>query len=749
MEDLVWVLLVAFAAGVAAAIALGLFVVAATIAAICVFGASANAFLVTMYRGVIHRGGGAAASGPGEPSFRAYYRGQVWRDLRLAAIAAWTSAKDETEQIRHLVPVSWDAKLQTILRLALTAYAFVGLAIGAALALVVGLVPALAIALFAAGAWALGAPLRGLERLRRKRSGAYFDCQECHDRFALPRYACPTCTARHSELAPGPFGVLRHRCTCGARLPAVQFRGRERLAAECPQGHALGEGVGTIRTFHVPVAGGPSTGKSTYLAAALFELDQAATSGTLATNVLSTSRQAYDRILDRFRSGALMPKTDGLPPAMVAEICGRDKSALLYAYDVAGEIYAAEDELRRDPAHGLAEGVVLLIDPFALERVKSDLQDAIDATPQLQPSLESPQRMLERLTGVLEEQGIDLAKINAAVCVTKVDAFGIGDAIGRTAGGTDHERTRAWLEQEGAGNFIRAAESAFGSVRCFGVSALGRMPGTGTGAFAPIAAAAPLLWLLGRAGIEPVSVREATETTTQKIAVTAPLDVSPKRPIFTGALDAIVRRGYVANFAIGLAVTGALFLALRPFTTSSHGSFGQSDVTPVAYNTPQPTGNGADPQPTPTGNDSQSSPPDNSSAPAATTPPLNPNIPSRVARRHFQRINSGDYQGAFELMSTAYRNANPNWSDQPAAAQPYLNVTKIGPTQFDGNGVAYVAITFYGHDRNPTASSDTRCRRFTGEVRTIDEGGTWRYDPGGNHLTPTVLPSTLGACNPQ
>lgn len=746
MEDLIYLFLIFTVICFVVAVVLAGFVVAASVASVCVFGAAVAAFSVTMYRCILHRGGVNAVSGPGEPSFRAYYRGQVWRDLGFASSVAWKSALHETERIRNLVPSSWDDKLQVVVRLALTAYSIVGLAIGALLALVIGIIPALIIVLFAAGAWVLGAPLRALEQLRRKRTGAYFDCQDCHDRFPLPQYVCPSCDARHVQLAPGPFGVLMHRCTCGARLPSVQSRGRERLAAECPRGHPLGEGIGVVRTFHVPVAGGPSTGKSTFLAAALIELDEAAKSGTLATTVQSTSHKAYDRILDGFRQGVRPAKTSGLPPAMVAEVGGRTKSVLLYAYDVAGEAYGNEEELRRDPAHGLAEGVVLLVDPFALDRVRGNLQDEIDEAPELRPSLESPQRMLERLIGVLDEQGVDLSQVSAAVCVTKVDALGIGDAIAGAPGEGDHERARAWLEQAGAGNFLRAAEGAFGTVQCFGVSALGRTPGSGSGPFTPKGASAPLLWLLTRAGIQPAAPGEAAETTTTKIAAAAALDVSPKRPIFTAPLDAVAQRGYAANFGVGILAAGVLALGLLPLSLSGAGNdYGSSapvaaSVDPGSTTTDDATTDDA------TRDDATT---DDTSEEGTTPSRPNPKAASTILRKHFQRINSGDYDGAFALMSSAYQAKNPQWTDEPSTAQPFINVVEAGPTRFEGGGLAYVHIKFYGRDKYDTSKSDTQCRRFEGDARMVKVDGDWRYDPLGNRYgQPTVIDSDLGVCTP-
>src|SRR3954462_14510698 len=155
MEDLIYVLLIAAAVWIAAMLAMTAFVIAATIATVCVFGAATHAFSTTMYRGVLHRGGASAASGPGEPTFRAYYRGQVWKDLGIAARAAWARALAETAYIRGLVPQSWKPSVRAVVSVALSIYAFVGLAAGAVLAALIGVVPALAIGLVALGAWAL------------------------------------------------------------------------------------------------------------------------------------------------------------------------------------------------------------------------------------------------------------------------------------------------------------------------------------------------------------------------------------------------------------------------------------------------------------------------------------------------------------------------------------------------------------------------------------------------------------------
>ncbi|WP_283133836.1 hypothetical protein [Rhizohabitans arisaemae] len=61
-------------------------------------------------------------------------------------------------------------------------------------------------------------------------------CQhsECCARFTLPVYACPRCDVRHPALKPDLYGVFRHVCLCGGRLPTATPLGRHRLPAYCP-----------------------------------------------------------------------------------------------------------------------------------------------------------------------------------------------------------------------------------------------------------------------------------------------------------------------------------------------------------------------------------------------------------------------------------------------------------------------------------------------------------------------------------
>ena len=106
---------------------------------------------------------------------------------------------------------------------------------------------------------------------------------------------------------------------------------------------------------------------------------------------------------------------------------------------------------------------------------------------------------------------------------------------------------------------------------------------------------------------------------------------------------------------------------------------------------------------------------------------MNPGSPSRVLRRHFQRL-SADVDGAFSIMSSRFRAANPGWPSERSEAQPYVNVVEIGQSDV-GSEFAYVPIVFYARDSYDTSVSDRVCRKFQGNARLRKEGSHWLYDP--------------------
>lgn len=119
--------------------------------------------------------------------------------------------------------------------------------------------------------------------------------------------------------------------------------------------------------------------------------------------------------------------------------------------------------------------------------------------------------------------------------------------------------------------------------------------------------------------------------------------------------------------------------------------------------------------------------------------------PSRVLKLHFQRLSEGDPQSAWRLFVPGYRAEAPGWIRQVEAAEPRINMTKVGPAEISGDE-AWVPVKFYARDTNDTPRSDTDCRRFKGDAHMVRVGGKWRYDPMNNDVVSHRLHTPVSSC---
>jgi hypothetical protein len=373
--------------------------------------------------------------------------------------------------------------------------------------------------------------LRGAEAVRRRVRRASYECPVDHERFPLPVYVCPGCGAEHRRLVPGRWGIIKRECECGkVALPTMVLNGRQRVPQRCPSGHPMAGIIGYAEILRVALVAGPRAGKSTFLAGALHELDQVSKAGTLALAVVDDSRSDFDAALDNLEHGRLPAKTQvSGNPALVAEVQGGGRSRVLSLYDVAGESYVGDDEIRDLRFLEVPSGVVMLIDPLALDRFAADHEEEIAAAEdRLRPSPVHPIRVLERMLGALNEAGAKVDKLPLAVVVGKTDALGIGDEIAALEQSAGERAVPTWLESQGGGNFVRAVESDFGTVGWFHASALGRVPDPADRtAFVPSGTADPVLWLLRQNGVAPAATKFSPAQAAERLSGAAAQDFPP------------------------------------------------------------------------------------------------------------------------------------------------------------------------------------------------------------------------------
>jgi hypothetical protein len=696
-------------------------------------------------RAIRDRGGDRRTPAPPEPAFEIYFGRPFVRDFQ-AALGVIARELFQTAQERSRWAFGRFEGAMLPLGIGVAVGAYVGAVVGIALGGLIGVLLGVVVFVVGTTVWVGARLLQLFERARRRVRGAHFDCPACGERSGLPNYVCPTCGAKHRQLLPGRWGIRRRRCECNqVLLPTLEITGRHSLPAECPKCTFPMPGAGGIvPELAFPLVGGPKAGKTAFLASLLLELDAQTQAGGTRLAVGPSSRAAFDRYTDGLKSGHVPDKTQirERTPAFVAEVrAGANRSALLYAHDIAGELYQQADRVRDTPYLVRARGAVLLLDPFSLRPVAAELErERKDQAAAIAPSPENPQHVLERFLQALRESGrTDARKIPLAVVLSKADALGAStDPLSPGASSGD---VRAWLERNGAANLVRMLEAELDRCEFFAVSALGRVPNGHDGAFVPEGTLAPFEWLLRTNGVAVGGAAEpARATVSEKLEESAgaraiaPLPTTPlfaprpySLPARAAAIAAVLAVGGAATAAGGAFQQGEDPLAFEQAssTTSSSGSSsGASDDTSDTTDYPSEEGDGSF--------DSRDE-----------TDPPRPRAaaPVRLLRKHFRSLDNGNYQAAFRLMSARYRATSPSWPSARADASPSIHIVTTRKPAY-GSGTADVFILFYARDSYDTPNSDTQCRRFWGTAHLIRVGGTWRYDPLGNNLQSRVSHSS-------
>jgi Double-GTPase 2 len=560
LEDLIVVLLGAMLVAVAVAVAIMVAVVlaatSAAVAAIWAFGSALGVFTGVFAESVAARGGERREPREPEPAFELYVLSQLFADFIHAGKAAGEALAKVRLNIAALAD-RWSEGPTLPLSIGALLGGYVGTAIAALGGAIAGCVVGIVVLLTSGAAWLLIWMLRLADALRRRVRHASYECPIDHERFSLPVYVCPACSAEHERLVPGRWGIFKRECACGeTALPTTVLRGRQRVPQQCPSGHPMSGFLGFAENLPVALVGGPSAGKSTFLAGALLELEDPACG--VSVEVLADSREAYSRLMGRMRQGVTPEKTqEERAPALVAEVQGSGRARALYAYDVSGEVYSAADKVRGLRFLARSAGLVLLVDPFAIPTVAQEhAADLARLTDRILPSSEDPMRVYERLLLTLSEAGVNLATVPLAVVIAKADACGIEQEIARL-GEADgpNPAARAWLKSNGAGNLVRAVEQSFKCVGWFSCSALGRIPTpTDSRAFAPRGVLAPLLWVLEQRDIRPASAGANASHTAQQLVGTA-ADFPPATP-------AVLARRATLGALAGLASLAAVVVLL-------------------------------------------------------------------------------------------------------------------------------------------------------------------------------------------
>lgn len=334
--------------------------------------------------------------------------------------------------------------------------------------------------------------------------GITTECGNCHQRLTRPVFVCP-CGRAHRNLMPGKQGTFRRTCRCARRLPTLLISGKQKLAAKCGQcGAPLPRPAQSVPTYHLPIVGGIAAGKSVFMHTAITRLRHDREHAVEFADEVTRSR--FTQGQEHLGKGHFVPHTPfGQPIAYTIQFGPH----LLYLYDAAGEVLERSQHLAVSSFIELSDGVVLIIDPFALPAVRARAN--ANARSQARPSEADPKEVLDGLVQTLREyRGRSSAALalRVAVVITKADALLMVSNlrhpyIGLAAG--SHARTaavRRWLIDQGHSDVVNSLHNHFSEVRYFIVTYLDHTAVTprphidGGPSVANDDPAAPVRWLL-------------------------------------------------------------------------------------------------------------------------------------------------------------------------------------------------------------------------------------------------------------
>jgi len=324
-------------------------------------------------------------------------------------------------------------------------------------------------------------------------------------------------------------------------LPTLDRMGRKKLTRKCVAcSNPMNTGIGGEINAHIPVIGGPNSGKSNFIFMATNQFIEkyAHPNGIEVAFRDEKDNQTYEENLKLLSSGNTLLKTpDIIPQAYNLSVKGPKERIghIVYIYDAAGEAYVNEINTAQQQAYfQYIHGVILIIDPFSIDYFYRENENEINKIKNaIKPSnlnvMDAYARMVTELEASFGVKRGEKFKQPLAVVISKTDALDLEERIGRVAAQVQMAKdpsmkeadainglVEQFLVENQLGNFLRDLQLQFENVRFFSCSALGRLPDSSNHAsYEPVGVLDPFLWLLGEVGVVNL-VRERSKLMDQE-----------------------------------------------------------------------------------------------------------------------------------------------------------------------------------------------------------------------------------------
>lgn len=420
------------------------------------------------------------------PAVKHYWFGKAYTDLK-------TVIKDSRHRNRDTASDYWSkAANSNLLKKVFYLTAAASVVIGGTIVwLIIVPIHASIVGLIAMAIMSCYLVLDASERIYLFIKGWTTICRSCGERIPLPEFQCPKCLIWHSQLRPSSYGVWKHRCKCGNKLPCSFLGPRHLLKARCPHDHAVIDADVDVRstTSVIALVGPPNSGKTCFLVAAMKGLRESLAK-TKGFNFAFSDRDSENFVDDELRSigctGSTRKTVEYRPSAVSAVLEKPEKGKhQVLLFDAAGEVYQASDRLHQLNQFKHLGGTVLLLDPFSLNEIRhrhmprlkaASLDDRV-ATTEIIDILDRFLFSLQRHFDIPADRVITSP---LAIAVTKLDMVDLGKelpvAINRDLNQQEllesSQQIRGKLIDWGAMGFVAQIERRFSRVTYFAIAPL-------------------------------------------------------------------------------------------------------------------------------------------------------------------------------------------------------------------------------------------------------------------------------------
>jgi Double-GTPase 2 len=427
-----------------------------------------------------------------EPAYRQYLFGPARGDLSLVLSRIRTELPDDFRASSAKIWSNWMAgpwRAETLgARLfgLMNLYGLVlGTLLGGILLAVVTAVQIMTAALLLGLALTVILGLRAVDLTLLWVRGIRITCPRCYRRIGYPAYRCPGCGALHRDIRPGPYGVLRRRCSCdGQWLPTLLLLGSHRLTAYCPHPGCevqLADRSGTATELMLPIFGGSNAGKTRLMAVMVMTMiNNAARDGTGVDFADEATNRRFHQLLPTITAGEATHRTVAeLPRAYSVYLRShRGTRRLVHLFDTAGERFYDSERLEELQYLRAAGTFLFVIDPLSIEQVWACLQPATQLELDPLRGRHSPTFVFQQVLHNVEAMGVDPGRARLAVAVSKADLL---QHAGVPAAPPDSASIEHWLDEVGLDNLVRSIRHSFGDVCFFQTMAMPRGDGIATG----------------------------------------------------------------------------------------------------------------------------------------------------------------------------------------------------------------------------------------------------------------------------